>query len=543
MHVLASFDWSYFVHLFGDRTLWDAAGRTLLLGTLAWIFGAICGLGLALLGQSKLRPARGFAGFYVWLFRGLPLLLLVIFVYNAVPQALPFTIDFLADPFRAGLVALILSEAAYMAEIFRGGLLSVGADQRDAARALGLPYAAVQRLVVVPQAFRVAIPPLGNEYVVTLKNTSLVSVISLIELTAAGQQLYTQNFKILETLTTVGIFYLGLATLFGLLQSVTERRLDVTRRRHRPLSMPDALEGPAGAALLAAEIGAQAPPADAGPDATPVEVGLVEPGVRAQAAESAGPILRAVDVRKRFGEREVLCGVDLEVWPSEVVVLIGPSGSGKTTLLRTFNHLETIDDGRIEVCGRPMGYREVDGRLVSERDRRVAAHRAEIGMVFQRFNLFPHRTALENVMMAPVHVLGRDRAQERRQAMELLRKVGLSGHAAHYPHQLSGGQQQRVAIARALAMHPRVMLFDEPTSALDPELVGEVLGVMRRLAEEGMTMIVVTHEMRFARDVADRVVFMDEGRIVEQGLARELFANPREERTRRFLSDLLHVPA
>ncbi len=534
MTILAAFDWSYFLHLFGNGTLWHAAEKTLLLGTLAWTFGGIGGLGLALMGQSKPRVVRAAAGFYIWLFRGLPLLLLVIFVYNAVPQAFPFSQKFFADPFRAGLVALVVSEAAYMAEIFRGGLLSVGADQRDAARALGLPYRAVQRLVVIPQAFRIAIPPLGNEYVVTLKNTSLVSVISLIELTAAGQQIYTQNFKILETLSAVGIFYLALASIFGLLQSWMERRLDVTRRPHRPIA-------PLAAAAEAEAVSAAGP--------LLVETALAVNGDAPvathprKAMPDGGPIVRAADVQKAFGDREILRGVDLDVTPSEVVVLIGPSGSGKTTLLRTLNHLETIDGGRIEVCGRLMGYREVGEKVVTERDRAVAAHRTEIGMVFQRFNLFPHRTAVENVMLAPVYVRGGKRAVERERALALLGKVGLAAHANHYPHQLSGGQQQRVAIARALAMQPRVMLFDEPTSALDPELVGEVLTVMRQLAEEGMTMIVVTHEMRFARDVADRVVFMDEGRIVEQGPPSEIFATPREERTKRFLADLLHVNA
>ena len=248
------------------------------------------------------------------------------------------------------------------------------------------------------------------------------------------------------------------------------------------------------------------------------------------------PVVHAVNVTKSFHDVDVLKGIDLDVHPGEVVCLLGPSGSGKTTFLRCINQLETIDGGRIWVDGDLMGYADSGGRLHRLKDKHIAAQRREIGMVFQRFNLFPHMTALQNVMEAPVLLKRADKAQARRTAQDLLDRVGLGERADHYPSQLSGGQQQRVAIARALAMKPKLMLFDEPTSALDPELVGEVLQVMRELADEGMTMIVVTHEIGFARDVADRVVFMDGGVVVEQGPSRELIRNPRHERTRAFLS-------
>ena len=251
------------------------------------------------------------------------------------------------------------------------------------------------------------------------------------------------------------------------------------------------------------------------------------------------PMVEAREVGKSFGTHEVLRGVDLVVQPGEVNCVIGPSGSGKSTLLRCINHLETIDTGRIWVDGELMGYRESGEKLYKLRDTDLGRQRRDIGMVFQRFNLFPHRTALENVMEAPVVVRGEKKAAAREQAGELLERVGLSDRAHVYPAQLSGGQQQRVAIARALAMRPRLMLFDEPTSALDPELVGEVLDVMRGLAGEGMTMIVVTHEMGFAREVGDTLVFIDEGRIVESGNPRDVLANPRETRTRAFLSKVL----
>jgi polar amino acid transport system ATP-binding protein len=247
------------------------------------------------------------------------------------------------------------------------------------------------------------------------------------------------------------------------------------------------------------------------------------------------PLVRAVNVTKAFGSNEVLKGVDMTVDQGEVVCLLGPSGSGKTTFLRLINQMETLTGGRIWVGGELVGIEDRNGKLHMRTDKDIARQRARIGMVFQRFNLFPHMTAVENVMEAPVQVKGMKKSTARAEAHELLEKVGLAERADYYPAQLSGGQQQRVAIARALAMKPELMLFDEPTSALDPELVGEVLAVMRDLAESGTTMIVVTHEMAFARGVADRVVFMDQGVVVEEGPPNDVLLNPQEERTRTFL--------
>ncbi len=244
-------------------------------------------------------------------------------------------------------------------------------------------------------------------------------------------------------------------------------------------------------------------------------------------------------VCKNFGALQVLKGVSLEVGRGEVLCLIGPSGSGKSTFLRCINHLEQVNAGRLYVDGEIVGYREKNGKLYEMHPREAAKQRREIGMVFQHFNLFPHRTALENVIEAPTQVKKLRKADALTRARELLDRVGLADKANAYPAQLSGGQQQRVAIARALAMDPKLMLFDEPTSALDPELVGEVLTVMRELARSGMTMVVVTHEMGFAREVADQLVFMDGGVVVEAGPPRELLADPRHERTKAFLSRLL----
>jgi polar amino acid transport system ATP-binding protein len=250
-------------------------------------------------------------------------------------------------------------------------------------------------------------------------------------------------------------------------------------------------------------------------------------------------MVKAEAVHKRFGRHEVLKGINLEVQAGQVMCLLGPSGSGKSTLLRCINHLERINSGRLTVDGDLVGYRESGGKLHELRESEVSRQRAQIGMVFQQFNLFPHMTALENVIEAPVRVLklGPEAARER--ARELFAQMELADRADAYPAQLSGGQQQRVAIARALAMRPKLMLFDEPTSALDPELVGDVLGAMRQLAREGMTMIVVTHEMGFAREVADSVVFMDDGAVVESGKPSQVLAHPEHERTKAFLSKVL----
>ncbi|MGB8405745.1 MAG: amino acid ABC transporter ATP-binding protein [Mycobacterium sp.] len=250
-------------------------------------------------------------------------------------------------------------------------------------------------------------------------------------------------------------------------------------------------------------------------------------------------MVRAEQVCKSFGALEVLKGVTLEVDAGQVLVLVGPSGSGKSTFLRCINHLEQINAGRLYVDGELVGYRERGGRLHELRPKEAARQRRDVGMVFQHFNLFPHRTALGNISEAPIHVKGIKRDVAVARAHELLEQVGLSAKADAYPAQLSGGQQQRVAIARALAMDPKLMLFDEPTSALDPELVGEVLTVMKRLAKQGMTMVVVTHEMGFAREVADQLVFMDGGVILESGAPREVMANPKHERTRAFLSKVM----
>ncbi|BBZ33809.1 ATP-binding protein [Mycolicibacterium confluentis] len=250
-------------------------------------------------------------------------------------------------------------------------------------------------------------------------------------------------------------------------------------------------------------------------------------------------MVKAESVCKDFGALKVLKGITLEVQKGQVLVLVGPSGSGKSTFLRCINHLENVNAGRLYVDGELVGYHERGGKLHEMKPREVARQRRDVGMVFQHFNLFPHRTALENIIEAPIQVKRVKKREAHDRGRDLLKQVGLAEKADAYPAQLSGGQQQRVAIARALAMNPKLMLFDEPTSALDPELVGEVLAVMKKLAAEGMTMVVVTHEMGFAREVADELVFMDAGVVVERGAPRELLSNPQHERTRTFLSKVM----
>ena len=258
-----------------------------------------------------------------------------------------------------------------------------------------------------------------------------------------------------------------------------------------------------------------------------------------EAIPTGVPMVYADRVSKSFGSNEVLKNISLEVQRGEVMCLVGPSGSGKSTFLRLINHLEVLSAGRLSVDGELIGYREANGRLYELRPREASRQRRDIGMVFQRFNLFPHMTAVENVMEAPVRVKGEPKKTARNRSMEILARVGLADRSGYYPAHLSGGQQQRVAIARALAMEPKLMLFDEPTSALDPELVGEVLDVMKTLATSGMTMVVVTHEMGFAREVADSLVFIDGGVVVESGHPDEVLANPQHRRTQAFLSKVL----
>ncbi len=495
------FDWDYTLGLLWDRDFWSACWVVVKLSIATWCVGVAAGFVLALGKQSRNPLLNKAAGLYIWFFRSLPLLVLLVFIYN-LPQVFPAAGAVLSDPFYAGLTALVLSETAFIAEIHRGGILGVPRGQIEAGRALGIRYAGIQRMIVIPQALRIALPALSNEFITIAKLTSLVSVISLAEILLVGQRLYTQNFLVFETMLAVAFYYVLIVTIFDKLLGWLESHLNILRRTPRPLTLDQRTRDALRANFAQ-------PPA-------------------AQGAEQA---LQVQGARKRFGDHEVLKGIDLVVKPGEVISIIGPSGSGKTSLIRTLNGLESLDGGRVLLHGQPF--------LDSARGSTPGARILDIGMVFQSFNLFPHKTVLQNVMLAPQYHRRGAFADLRCEALALLDKVGMLEHAHKYPHQLSGGQQQRVAIARALAMRPSIMLFDEPTSALDPELVAEVLKVVETLAREGMTMLIVTHEMSFAFKVSDRVLFMESGRVLLDAPPAEVLASD-DARVKDFLSHV-HV--
>jgi polar amino acid transport system permease protein len=468
----------------------------------ALILGAI----LAELRVSRVWVLRWISATYIWIIRGTPMLLQLVFLYDALPG-----IGIIFPPIPTAILAFTINESAFFAEIIRGGILGVDRNQLLAAEALGMSPGVTRRRIVFPLAVRAILPSMGNELINLIKSTSLASVISVAEITQRSQYLSSQSFQFFPVFFASGVMYLVLTSAVALVQMMLERRASLDRSR------PEQVESSAMASGSALSLSG----------------GVTEPVVNRGA-----PLVVIEQARKSYGERVILDGIDLRVQRGEVVAILGASGSGKSTLLRMVNHLEALDGGSIIVGGRQVGYK-TDGTAETS-PARLARARAEarIGMVFQHFNLFPHLSVLDNVRAAPMRVYRSDPREATETALALLDAVGLSQHVNKPPHRLSGGQQQRVAIARALATKPQLMLFDEPTSALDPELVGEVLNVMRRLAEEGMTMLVVTHEIRFARDVADRVVFIENGRVVEQGPPEDVLGNPQQPETRRFLSSL-----
>jgi polar amino acid transport system permease protein len=483
----------------------DGAFTALQIAALAMIGGIAFGLVLALARLSNIAPLRSLAWLYIWLIRGTPLILQLVFLYDALPA-----IGIRLDSFTTAVLGFTLNEAAFCGEIIRGGILSVDRKQSLAAASFGMGPFLTLRRIILPQAMRAILPAMANQIISLIKGTSIASVIFVNELTFRAQQIVGQNFKFFTVFAAAGIIYLALTSAVAVAQFYLERNFSAEGRRR-----------PKAASAVAAP-----------------EVPWIETlqGGQSEAAAEDTPFVVFKNVQKSYGDREILRGIDLNIKRGEVVVLMGPSGSGKSTLLRLVNHLEQLDWGEITVDGKHVGYaRRPGGGLAPSGNLAKARADARIGMVFQHFNLFDHLTALENIIEAPIRVYGEPPEKMRALGMSLLNAVGLAGHADHLPHRLSGGQQQRVAIARALAISPRLMLFDEPTSALDPELVGDVLAAIRRLAEAGMTMMVVTHEVRFARDVADRVIFMDEGQIVEQGTPQEVLDQPKHERTQRFL--------
>jgi polar amino acid transport system permease protein len=514
-----------FLHYLTSRFLLEGAVLAIEIAVVSMALGLVLGLGLALLRLSRHAALRSPAWCYIWFVRGTPLLLQLVFIYDALPA-----VGIKLGTFTTAIIGFSLNEAAFCAEIIRGGILSVNRSQAIAAAALGMPGALTLRRIILPQAMRAILPGIANQAISMIKSTSIASVIMVNELTFRAEQIVGQNFKFFTVFTAAALIYLAMTSCVAVSQIAAERRFDFLRERG---------QGPF--ARFVAAIGLRGRPEAAVEPERPARrheklPALIGDLCHDVADAGTRPVIVCHNVQKAYGDRQVLQSIDLTVSRGEVVVIMGPSGSGKSTLLRMINHLEPVDWGEITVDSRHVGYQRMPGGgLRPTANLARARAEARIGMVFQHFNLFEHLTALENLIEAPIRVYRRGPEQARAIGLRLLAGVGLADHVDHLPHRLSGGQQQRVAIARALAVSPRVMLFDEPTSALDPELVGEVLGVIRGLAEAGMTMIIVTHEVGFARDVADRIVFMDDGVIVEEGPPDQVLDQPVQERTRRFL--------
>ncbi|MBD8479030.1 amino acid ABC transporter permease/ATP-binding protein [Microbacterium sp. CFBP 8794] len=503
--------------------LWQGISFTAQLTALGFVGGLLLGGVLAAMQLTPFRVVRGIARAYVVIFRGTPLILQLVFVFTALPHA-----GISLPPILAGGVALALNEATFIAEIIRSAIRGVDPGQTAAGRSLGLAPTRVLRSVVWPQAVRSMVPALGNEAVATMKNSALASVIAVPELTLRTQQLASATFDYFSIYFATGVMYLLLTGVLTGVQLLLEDVLDLDRTHRRSLL----------GRMFGGRRGRKAAP-------TPIEP-LSEQKARELQAEvadalttetrPAGEVLvRLEGVEKSYGDTTVLRSVSLEVREGEVVALLGPSGSGKSTLLRAISALEPYDGGLIQIGDARIGF-DAAGKRLGERALAAQRRTVGIGMVFQQFNLFAHLTARANIARPLQWVRGTSKTDSAERAEELLRRVGMLGRADDLPRRLSGGQQQRVGIARAIAMDPRVLLLDEPTSALDPELVIEVLAVIRGLAHHhGLTMIIATHQLGFAREVADRAVFMAGGVVVEEGPARTLLTAPREEATKRFV--------
>jgi polar amino acid transport system permease protein len=529
---------SLFLHYLSLPYLLEGIELTLQVTALGLIGGLILGLILAWMQLSRFAVPAVIARGYTVIFRGTPLILQMVFAYDALPH-----VGIKLPAIAAAGLALACNEAPFIAEMLRAGVLGVDRGQILAGQALGMTPAVLMRRIIAPQAIRTMIPAFGNESVSALKNSSLASVIAVQELTLRSTQLASSTFDFFSIFFASGLIYLFLTGAVSAIQLGFEWLLDLDRTT-RQRRLADYLPWRRVDLATKLELAGTATPALDLEPAAPAELTetpplALNPKDRAKRAATIARNNIAVEVKdlhKNYGTQTVLDGLDMTVRIGEVLALLGPSGSGKSTLLRCINHLEDWDSGSVRVSGRRLGFHD-DGKRLTPRA--VANERANVGvgMVFQQFNLFSHLTAKENVAGPLRWVHGMTRIDADRRADELLERVGLSHRADALPRHLSGGQQQRVAIARALAPNPSVLLLDEPTSALDPELVNEVLEVIRRLAiDDGLTMIISTHQIRFADEVADRVAFLSRGAILEEGPAHEVLTNPRHPVTARFLS-------
>jgi len=533
--------WDVFADWFFAEPVLVGLARTLLLTALGALFGFILGTGLALARVSRSPLLVGVSWTYIWIFRSIPLIVLLLilnnlgYLYETITVGVPYTgINFfswnttqLITPFAAAVLGLTLNQAAFASEIIRGGILSVDQGQLEAASALGLPRSRQASRIVLPQAMRSILPTAFNDIIGLAKGTSQVYILALPELFYTIQIIYRRNLEVIPLLMVATVWYLVILTVLSIIQHHIERHYSRGALRNPPPSI--------FAGLYRRFAPARAPAAVSD---EPVVRAASKP-VNRNPLHARGGEVTIHGVSKSFGPLKVLDDVSLRIPVGSVTTILGQSGSGKSTLLRTINHLERVDDGFIAIDGELIGYRQDGETLYELKEKDILKRRVEVGMVFQNFNLFPHLTALENIVEAPVTVRGLSRSQAEADALDLLARVGLADKAHAYPRQLSGGQQQRVAIARALALKPKVLLFDEPTSALDPELVGEVLDVIKELARSGATLVIVTHEIGFAREVSDQVVFMEQGRILETGTPDKVFNRPDHPRTAAFLAKVL----
>ncbi|MND85777.1 Glutamine transport ATP-binding protein GlnQ [compost metagenome] len=533
--------WGVFAEWFFAEPVLVGLGRTLLLTALGASLGFLLGTGLALARVSGSPLLAAISWTYVWIFRSIPLIVLLLilnnlgYLYETITIGVPYTgINFISwnttqliTPFAAAVLGLALHAAAFTSEIVRGGILSVDQGQHEAAAALSLPRHRQFTRIVLPQAMRSILPNGFNEIILLAKGSSQVYILALPELFYTIQIIYRRNLEVIPLLMVATVWYLVILTVLSIVQHQIERHYSRGALRNPPPSIFASfyrqIVRPRGAAIATDE----------------PEVAAATNIVRGKPLVVRGGEVTIHGVSKSYGQLKVLDDVTLKVPVGSVTTILGQSGSGKSTLLRSINHLERVDDGFIAVDGELIGYRQDGETLYELKERDILKRRVEVGMVFQNFNLFPHLTALENIVEAPVSVRGVSREQAEAEAFDLLARVGLADKAHAYPRQLSGGQQQRVAIARALALKPKVLLFDEPTSALDPELVNEVLDVIKELARSGATLVIVTHEIGFAREVSDQVVFMEQGRILETGTPDKVFNRPDHPRTAAFLAKVL----
>ncbi|HWE66251.1 MAG TPA: amino acid ABC transporter permease/ATP-binding protein [Acidimicrobiales bacterium] len=517
-----------FLHYLTFSYLYIGALIALEVSAVSFVGSIVLGVLVAQARASRILPLRWISAAFVWVFRGTPILLQLLILFDGLPS-----IGVTLSPIWAAVIGFSLNGGAFLGEVIRGGISSTSRPQLAAAQSLGLSPFSTGRLIVMPQALRAILPALGNELITMIKGTSVASIISLNELTQRSEYIASQTYSYFPVLSAAAVIYLLITSAVTTLQHALERRVSLDRPVRRSgthlRSVP--LVGPALGSLdhrlqNRNRHAAVTKSATAAIPSIPGAIGLPSAAGSAARERMDARFVQCIAVRKQFGTQEVLSGVDLTVRRGEVVAIMGPSGAGKSTLLRLINHIDSPDSGVITVDELRVGYSHGGSELLSPR--LVAKSRAEarIGMVFQHFNLFDHMTARENVALASIHVYGQSRREAEARADHLLESVGLAAQADRRPHQLSGGQQQRVAIARALAIEPRLMLFDEPTSALDPELVGEVLATMQSLAASGLTMIVVSHEVRFALEAADRVVRMEAGVIVDQGRPSEMLRSP-----------------